>query len=78
MVRLIAFLLSTLLLSPLLSAESLELDKRKRDQLKKETVYAIDLIQNYHYKQTKFQDLDPIEVLDGYMEDLDNTRMFLL
>lgn len=54
------------------------MDKRKRDQLKKETVYAIDLIQNYHYKQTKFQDLDPLEVLDAYMEDLDNSRMFLL
>jgi carboxyl-terminal processing protease len=54
------------------------LDKRERDQLKKETVYAIDMIQRYHYKQTSFSDIDSAELLKAYMDDLDRTRMFFL
>lgn len=61
-----------------LQAGPITLDKRQRDQLKKETVYAIDLIQRYHYKQTAFSDIDSAELLRGYMDDLDGSRMFFL
>ncbi|MEX0325510.1 MAG: carboxy terminal-processing peptidase [Puniceicoccaceae bacterium] len=54
------------------------LDKRERDRLKKETVYAIDLIQRYHYKQKSFSDIDAEELLLQYIENLDSTRMFFL
>jgi carboxyl-terminal processing protease len=78
MARIISFILAAIVLSHNIAAGPIELDKRKRDQLKKETVYAIDLIQRYHYKQTSFKDIDPLLLLDAYMEDLDSTKMFLL
>jgi carboxyl-terminal processing protease len=56
----------------------LVLEKRERDRLKKETVYAIDLIQRYHYKQKSFSDIDPVELLTQYMKDLDGSRIFFL
>lgn len=68
--------LSLFLAAPL-SADSLSLTREKRDQLKKETVYAIDLIQRYHYKQKRFTDIDSKEFLLNYMEDLDGSRLFL-
>lgn len=78
MIRAITLSLILVLLGSPLSAGLITLDKRARDQLKKETVYAIDLIQRYHYKQTNFSDIDSEELLTGYMEDLDGTKMFFL
>ncbi len=78
MIRVITLSLILAVLGSPLSAGLITLDKRERDQLKKETVYAIDLIQRYHYKQTNFSDIDPEELLTAYMEDLDGSRMFYL
>lgn len=78
MVRVYLLLLALAVVSPTLSAGPINLDKRERDLLKKETVYAIDLIQRYHYKQTNFSEIDPEELLVAYLEDLDGTRMFFL
>jgi hypothetical protein len=78
MIRVITLNLILAVLGSPLSAGLITLDKRARDQLKKETVYAIDLIQRYHYKQTNFSDIDPEELLTAYMEDLDGTKMFYL
>ncbi len=64
--------------SAFLTAGPITLDKRERDQLKKETVYAIDLIQRYHYKQKSFSDIDSEALLKGFIEDLDSSRMFFL
>jgi carboxyl-terminal processing protease len=74
----LATLLCCLLAPLLLSAGRIELDRTRRDQLKKETVYAIDHIQSYHYKQKRFADLDPVELLNSYMEDLDGGKLFFL
>ena len=54
------------------------LEKRERDRLKKETVYAIDLIQRYHYKQKSFSEIDAEELLLQYIESLDGSRMIFL
>lgn len=59
-------------------ATPLEFNRQQRDKLKKETVYAIDLIQRYHYKQTSLSDIDARQLLDRYMSDLDGTRLFFL
>lgn len=61
-----------------LEAGPIIISKRERDKLKKETVYAIDLIQRYHYKQTSFSDIDAEELLTAYLDDLDSSRVFLL
>jgi carboxyl-terminal processing protease len=63
---------------PLLPARSLEVTARDRDRLKTETMYAIDLIQSYHYRQKSVSDLDAEELLKAYMSDLDSSRLFLL
>lgn len=78
MVRINFLVLPLVILGNALAAGPIQLDVRQQDQLKKETVYAIDLIQRYHYKQTRFQEIDPLLLLDAYMEDLDGTKMFLL
>jgi len=78
MIRLLSPLLILASLVTSLTAAPFVLDKRQRDQLKKETVYAIDLIQRYHYKQKSFADIDSEALLRAYMEDLDATRLFLL
>jgi len=75
--RVITLLLALALISPCVSAGPITLDKRERDLLKKETVYAIDLIQRYHYKQTNFSEINAKELLVAYLDDLDGTRMFL-
>jgi carboxyl-terminal processing protease len=62
---------------PFASAD-LQLSERDRDRLKKETVFAIDILQRYHYKQTPFQELDPKELINNFAEDLDGARIFLL
>lgn len=64
--------------SAFLTAGPITLDKRERDQLKKETVYAIDLIQRYHYKQKSFSDIDSETLLKGFINDLDASHMFFL
>ncbi|MEX0323027.1 MAG: carboxy terminal-processing peptidase [Puniceicoccaceae bacterium] len=77
----IRLLLSTLVLATAvssLSAGHIKLEKRDRDRLKKETVYAIDLIQRYHYKQTSFADIDSEELLRQYIKDLDGSHVFFL
>lgn len=61
-----------------LVAGPITLDKRQRDQLKKETVYAIDLIQRYHYKQTTFAEIESADLLKAYIDDLDGAHMFFL
>jgi carboxyl-terminal processing protease len=74
-------LLSSVLLLGILSslpAGPITLSKRDRDTLKKETVYAIDLIQRYHYKQKKFSEIDPAILLETYYEDLDGSKSFFL
>lgn len=74
-------ILSSLVLGILASSlysGPITVDRHERDQLKKETVYAIDLIQRYHYKQTSFSDIDAGELLKAYMDDLDRSRMFFL
>jgi carboxyl-terminal processing protease len=78
MIRLLSPLLILVTLATSLAAAPFTLDKRQRDQLKKETVYAIDLIQRYHYKQTSFSDIDADTLLRAYMEDLDGARFFFL
>ncbi|MDP0501590.1 MAG: carboxy terminal-processing peptidase [Verrucomicrobiota bacterium JB022] len=60
------------------SAFGLEVTRDTRERLKKETIYAIDMIQRYHYKQKPFQELDAVELIDTYMEDLDGSRLFFL
>lgn len=77
MQRIILLSLALLTVIPL-SAGPIQLDKRDRDRLKKETVYAIDLIQRYHYKQTSFSDINAEELLKNYIDDLDGSRMYLL
>lgn len=59
-------------------ADPLFLDNRERDRLKRETVYAIDLIQRYHYKQKEIARIDSEELLRQYMDGLDGSRIFLL
>lgn len=79
--NMIRFLASSLILSLLgssLLAGPIILDKRQRDQLKRETVYAIDLIQRYHYKQTSFNDIDSADLLEQFVDDLDGPRIFFL
>jgi carboxyl-terminal processing protease len=61
-----------------LGAARFELSRQDRDRLKKETVYAIDHIQSYHYSQKRFADIDSLSLLDRYMRDLDPARMYLL
>jgi carboxyl-terminal processing protease len=61
-----------------LFAEPIVLEKRERDRLKKETVYAIDLIQRYHYKQKSFSEIDAEDLLRKYIDDLDSSRIFFL
>ena len=61
-----------------LPAGPIELDKTERDRLKKETVYAIDLIQRYHYKQKSFAEIDPEQLLLQYVDNLDSSRIVLL
>lgn len=78
MIRAILTGLSLIFISTSLTAEPIILTKRERDQLKKETIYAIDLIQRYHYKQTPFADIDSTELLAKYVDDLDGARLFLL
>ena len=78
MIRAIFIGLILALLGSHLQAAPIILTKRDRDRLKKETVYAIDLIQRYHYKQTRFNDIDSKELLNQYMNDLDGTRLFFL
>ena len=78
MIRVVALSLLLFVASSSLYPEPLILEKRERDRLKKETVYAIDLIQRYHYKQKNFSDIDPEELLRQYIDDLDATRFFLL
>ncbi|NDV61701.1 tail-specific protease [Puniceicoccales bacterium CK1056] len=78
MIRAIIPCLILSVLASSLYSGPITIDKRERDQLKKETVYAIDLIQRYHYKQTSFSDIDTEELLKGYMDDLDRSRMFFL
>ncbi|KAF0095598.1 MAG: carboxyl-terminal processing protease [Puniceicoccaceae bacterium 5H] len=60
------------------SVFGLDVSRDVRDRLKKETIYAIDMIQRYHYKQKPFQDLDALELIDSYMEDLDGSHLFFL
>ncbi len=78
MIRALFFSLVISLLGSSLYSGPIVLDKRERDQLKKETVYAIDLIQRYHYKQKTFAEIDPEELLRQYLDDLDSSRIFLL
>jgi carboxyl-terminal processing protease len=78
MIRVLLPSLILALLGSSVFAGPIELDKRERDQLKKETVYAIDLIQRYHYKQKSFSDIDSEVLLKAYIEDLDGTHMFFL
>jgi carboxyl-terminal processing protease len=78
MIRTFLFSLIFSVLASSLYSGPITIDKSERDQLKKETVYAIDLIQRYHYKQTSFSDIDSEELLKAYMDDLDRTRMFFL
>lgn len=70
----------TLLLSlvPSIYAGPLVLDSRQRDKLKRETVYAIDAIQRYHYKQKSFSDIDSGELISKYIENLDGSKVFFL
>ena len=74
------FLSSILLLltAGLLTGGPIQLDKRTRDQLTKETVYAIDMIQRFHYKQKSFADIDSIELIKRNMEDWDGSKVFYL
>ncbi len=78
MTRLLSFLLLAVITAGLLHADPLTLSKRERDQLKKETVYAIDIIQRYHYKQTRFEDIPAERMLRAYINDLDTSRLFYL
>jgi carboxyl-terminal processing protease len=78
MFRLIALSLILTISAAPLSADPLILEKRDRDRLKKETVYAIDLIQRYHYKQKSFAEIEAAELLRQYMDDLDGSRIFFL
>jgi carboxyl-terminal processing protease len=78
MIRVFALSLVLLLAGLPLAAGPIVLDKRERDQLKKETVYAIDLIQRYHYKQKSFAEIDSRELLSQYVDDLDSSRIFFL
>ncbi len=70
----------TLLLSliPSIYAGPLVLDSRQRDKLKRETVYAIDAMQRYHYKQKSFSDIDSEELIRQYIENLDGSKVFFL
>lgn len=52
------------------------LDRRDRDRLKTETVHAVDVLQRYHYSQQRFSELDSQKLIENYMKDLDNTRVF--
>ncbi len=78
MIRVIALSLLIALTGTSLFSDPIVLDKRERDRLKKETVYAIDLIQRYHYKQKSFADIDSKELLEQYIDDLDGSRIFFL
>ena len=78
MKRLLTFSLLAVMTAGSLFSEPLTLSKRERDRLKKETVYAIDLIQRYHYKQTRFEDIPAEDMIRAYINDLDSSRLFLL
>lgn len=78
MFRKVVFITSLLSLTGLGLDAAITLTERDRDRLKKETVYAIDLIQRYHYKQTPFQELDPGRLIENFYEDLDGSRIFIL
>lgn len=78
MTRIFSLSLVIFLSGSTLFSTPLVLEKRERELLKKETVYAIDLIQRYHYKQKSFSDIDPEELLSKYIDDLDGSRIFFL
>jgi carboxyl-terminal processing protease len=78
MIRALVISLTLVLSGTTLLSGPIVLDKRERDRLKKETVYAIDLIQRYHYKQKSFSDIDAEELLRQYIDNLDSSRIFFL
>ena len=78
MVRTLISFLALLTAGSLLTAGPPQLDKRTRDQLTKETVYAIDMIQRFPYKPKSFPDIDATELIQRNMEDWDGSKVFFL
>lgn len=78
LVQLLALITAILLPSAVFAEGPIELTRRERDKLKKETIQAIDLIQSYHYKQRYFSEVDPAELITNYMETLDFSHLFFL
>lgn len=76
MLKYFSTLLALVFISTAWAKSPLDLTKTDRDELKKETIYAIDLIQRYHYKQKKFSEIDSEDLLMRFMEDLDSTKYF--
>jgi len=60
-----------------LTAAPFDLTNRDRAALATETRATIRFLDDYHYRQSRFFDADPKEILDGYFEAIDGQKLFL-
>ena len=62
----------------LLGQSSSALTPEKNRSMKRETRLAIEMLQNHHLKQMLFAEVDSRDLLLGYLESLDEQRLFFL
>ncbi len=79
MIRQIAFILVAPLASSIAAAdETFSLSIASSEQMKKETVLAIDSIQSYHFTKKPLAKIDTETLLKNFMEELDYHHLFFL
>lgn len=72
------FLLIVLFYTTGVAEDTFSLSIASSEQMKKETVLAIDSIQSYHFTKKPLAKIDTEKLLHNYMEELDYHRLFLL
>jgi carboxyl-terminal processing protease len=60
------------------TAPEFKITRELRDRMERETQMTIDIVQRIHYSNKSFASLEPDEILNKYLEDLDFSRLFLL
>jgi len=72
------FFLTVLSFTKGVAEDTFSLSIASSEQMKKETVLAIDSIQSYHFTKMPLSKIDTGKLLYNYMEELDYHRLFLL